>query len=863
MQGKRVGSQRKRISRAISEQQSGQADTLLPEAARSAEGIHPLSDMWLPEASSAHVYASNPPALRRHGYADPAQWQREEGDVHPTFQPPDLPQDLKADQPIGLATSLGLRTALVFQTLQDETQEAFAREREKGNLFNFVPVMLAAGIMAYYAAPHEPQPWILLLSAFASGVFVFTARVRGTRWLFVTGAMLVFVGMVLAQWQVHKADFAVPLSDLTGHIDGKILAIDQNSNGSPRFLIRPVSIEGLSSGELPPSIRISSRSGSEDFKPGDHISGLARISPLNGPAYPGGYDFAFAARMNGLAMSGFFMGPPQISATIPDTSEGLAASLSLTVGVAVQSVREAISNRIRAGLPGEPGDVAVALITGDRSGLSDETQESLRRSGLAHILAISGLHMALVTLTVIWLVRLALAAIPGFVDRHPARKYAILAGFVTATAYLMISGQGIATVRAWLMISVMLTASLLDRRAITMRSVAIAAILILILFPASLFNPGFQMSFAAVAALVAVYREWSDYRLNRADSGYRQRSLAANIARGLTGWFGGLSTTSLVAGTATALFAMWHFHRVAPMGLISNLLAMPIVSIAVMPLALLVMFLMPYGFEKLALKPLGMAIEAVIDVSDGVNAYNLDFETGAQPVSVLVGSALFLAFACGLRTRLRLLSLLPLGVVMAGMAQKPELPDIAIAPDGRTIAVRTALLPTDPDAEATSEDALSLLYPRRGQFITDIWQRAWLPNQTFTPHPVSQGCDADGCRFDLKRDGTTWRVVLVYDPDQLPQACETSDILLAPRLWWARCRDASRPHLILNRADFEARGGHLLELSPAGIVISTAWNVPRSPFEAANARGLEADNELPPVRPWLARFDNISRRFAD
>ncbi len=742
-----------------------------------------------------------------------------------------LPFDLAHQS---LFSRLVFKAEMRLLDLRDSLAKDLARERELGSLFNFVPVCLSLGIGAYFLAASEPSLIVLAGSFLFFAAVALTARSRGVVYGISVGLCLFFAGMSAAKLQVLRSIEAVASSEISGILQGTILNVDQNQRGAPRYLVRPSLIEGLGVEELPDRVRVSASKKHEPLKIGDGIEGLFRLQPISGPAYPGGYDFSFTSRIDGMGMSGFTMGAPnRINA--PERA-GIPAELKAML----ERGRQFISTRIRSGLPGEAGDIATALITGDRSGLSEATQENLRRSGLAHILAISGLHMALVTLTVIWIIRFLLVLIPGFTDRYPAKKIAISAGFATATLYLLLSGMGIATQRAWLMISVMLAGSLMDRRAITMRSVAIAAIVILILSPASLFQPGFQMSFAAVAALVAVYQEWT--RQQRIHKSRSHLAGKPGLAKSIGSYFGGLAATSLIAGTATALFAMWHFHRVAPMGLVSNLVAMPLVSLLVMPLSLLSMFLMPYGYESLALAPLGKSIEAVLGVSEWVNSYEYDFETGQMPVEFLVLATALLVFTAFLRTKLRFLAILPLVGIFIVLNQKVHLPDLLIAQDGSNIAIRTGLLQDDPMIENTGRgnDGLTLLYPRKGKFVTDIWRRAYLPNRKFDISDEA-ACSKDICT--LKPGGKILKVV--HDPDLLAEACASTDILIAPRLWWVNCGDL-KPELVITRSDLESGGSHAITGIGKSLQIVTAW--PKSPEGAAS-------------RPWHNRIDIVGRKY--
>jgi competence protein ComEC len=725
-------------------------------------------------------------------------------------------------------------TALRFQAetqifnFRDSIRVALAKEYELGNQFNFVPVILAMGIGAYYYADSEPNGLALLATWICFAVLLLKLKTKGIAFGLSVAVFLFITGLLAAKIQMDRAVMPVPMSQLTGQISGVVQVVDQNRRGAARYLIRPSSIEGLAENELPNTIRLSASKKHQILSPGNAIEGLARLQPISGPAYPGSYDFAFASYLQGLGLSGFFMGAPTKVEAAPSQDWFTSASLLL------HTVRGNISERIRSGLPGEAGDIATALITGDRSGLSKDTQESLRRSGLAHILAISGLHMALVTLTVIWLVRLILVFVPGLADHYPIKKWAIAAGFVTATLYLFISGASIATQRAWLMITVMLAASFMDRRALTMRSVTIAALIILLVSPASLFQPGFQMSFAAVAALVAVYQDWTRINRKRRAKNYEPKT---GWFRQIFGYFGGLSATSLIAGFATALIAMAHFHRVAPMGLISNLVAMPLVSMLVMPLSLLSMFLMPYGFEGLALAPLGKSILGVVSVADWVNSYEFDFETGHRPRLFLVMAAGFLILGCFLRTRMRLLAIAPV-IGLVGMANlSVSLPDILIGQDGRSIAIRTSLIKPKPE----SADGFTLLYPRSGKFTTEIWQKAFLPNRSFDALPDEINCSKDRCDFQL----SNLSVKVIFDPKLLQAACETADLLLAPRFWWVNCR-GKKPKMIINRTHLETNGSYQLEITGGDIITKTAW-----PNVGNHQKR----------RTWQKRFDNTARRY--
>jgi competence protein ComEC len=246
----------------------------------------------------------------------------------------------------------------------------------------------------------------------------------------------------------------------------------------------------------------------------------------------------------------------------------------------------------QGGITGETGEIAAALITGERGGISEQVSQAMRDSGLAHILSISGLQMAIMARTVFWLVRALLALVPSLALRYPIKKWAAAAALVAATFYLALSGAAVPTVRSWIMMSIVLIAVMLDRPALTMRNVALAALAILLVAPESLFEPSFEMSFAAVIALVALY-EWLS---TRGRSLHDVSPVWVALRRGAS-LAGAAAATTLVASAAIAPFAVYHFHRMTHFGLIANLVAAPLVSLLIMPMALLSLLAMPFGLE--------------------------------------------------------------------------------------------------------------------------------------------------------------------------------------------------------------------------------------------------------------------------
>ena len=481
----------------------------------------------------------------------------------------------------------------------------------------------------------------------------------------------------------------------------------------------------------------------------------------------------------------------------------------------VDALRAKINIRIRAVLPGETGEIAAALITGARGGITEEVNQSMRDSGLFHILSISGLHMAIMAGTVFWLVRALLAVVPSLTLRFPIKKWTAAAALIAAFFYLLLSGAAVPTVRSWIMMSIVLVAVMLDRPAITMRNVALAAFAILIVAPESLFDPSFEMSFAAVVALVALY-EWM--------SGRERDGLGdvSPVWRSLRkGWvlLLGAGLTTLVASTAIAPFAVYHFHRMTHYGLVANLIAAPLVSLLVMPMALISLIAMPFGLEAWPLKAMGAGIELMVATGIWVASW-----PGAVSVLPQIsGTALVLMVLGGLwlclwRTRTRAFGLV---IIALGLALAPPgmRPDVLVERNGETVALRG--------------ETGNLVFPpaTAASYSVDNWLLADGDDrgaESAADETVFR-CDLLGCIGTVK--GKT--VALIRHPGALEEDCRRADIVIAPFTIGKKCRAA---RVIVDRRMLRAHGAHALYID--GLSIRTVT--------VAAARG---------QRPWVPERD--------
>lgn len=583
---------------------------------------------------------------------------------------------------------------------------AISRDAARGGTFLCLPVLLGAGAAAYFALPWEPEALPLVLSLCLLLAVTFLSRDR--RILpFISGAvLLILAGALLGKLETWRSSTPMMGSDVTTRITGRLVSLEHQASGRLRLTIDIVATERPQLRYPPARVRLSARAVPEGLAAGDGITGLASLMSPSGPVRPGAYDFSFSSYFNGIGAVGFFLSNPERAA--------VAADDGVTAGPArwLQAAREGLAARIRHAVPGAEGQVAVAMIVGMRAGIPEPINEWLRRSGLAHILAISGLHMALVAATVMAMARAGAALFPQFAQRVPVKKYAAGAALAFCTLYLFFSGSAVAAQRSYIMLAVMLAALLFDRAAITMRNLAIAALIIIIISPHEVVGPSFQMSFAATAALIAAYAGWTDWRMGRRERGrVPPAGLARNLLRTALVFAAGLAATSVIAGLATTLFGAWHFQRASPLALPANLAAMPLVSLVAMPAAVLAIFAMPFGLDGFFLSIMGRAIAAVIAIAEWISDRSPIDAVGLMPLPAFLLLTVAFVVAVLSTTRARLLAA-PLAVVGFGLLVARELPAVLISEDGRLMGVRTA------------DGGLAVNRARPNGFTMDDWTRA-------------------------------------------------------------------------------------------------------------------------------------------
>jgi competence protein ComEC len=714
-------------------------------------------------------------------------------------------------------------------------------EWERGTAFLFVPVFLAIGVIFYFSLDFEPPALPLFTSGIALfGLFVL-ARGRFRLRMALVSLFLVIAGLGLAKLETWRLSTKMMGSEINSHITGRVVEIEKLASGRTRLTLDVLDTFRPHLRYAPERVRVSARKVAPGVVVGGGVSGYVRLLPPTGPVRPSGYDFSFQSYFTGIGASGFFLSTPKPAAIGPPSPSG-----RLEQGL--ESVRATLSDHIRSRIGGADGEIAVALITGMQAGIPENINESLRITGVAHVLSISGLHMALVAGIVMTFIRLVLAVFPEFSSRHAAKKYAAATALAAITFYLLISGNGVATQRSFFMLAIMLLAVLFDRTAISMRNFAIAAILVIVVTPHEVTGPSFQMSFAATAALIAAYAVWSEAKQRRhAGRGTPNRSWLASGTGYVIAHVGGVAMTSLVAGSATALFAAWHFQRISSLGVIGNLATMPVISFVVMPAMVLALIAMPFGLDGPFFSLMGWGIDLFTRIAMALSRYSPFDAIGLIPADTIILMTLGLVLLTLATTRLRLAGL---PFLIAGLFFLPfrARPDVFVSENGKLVGFRL------------SDGRLAVNSNRPSAFDIENWSHAMMTNGVVKPGrdqasampmiapEVPFSCTHSLC-IAWNAEGAV--VADARNADAAKDACPIANLIVIDD---ATARDPCEPDgpAVITARDLARNGAAAVTFTAAGngairTNIRYAIRTPYRPWHAERAYS-RAARGLPPYR---------------
>ena len=569
---------------------------------------------------------------------------------------------------------------------------------------------------------------------------------------------------------LQRATFAV----LTGEVRS-VSPIP--SKDMVRLLLRPVGAP-----ELPSLVRVNVREA--DMPPaidrGATVRFRVRLMPPAPPSLPGGYDFAARAYFQGIGATGRAL--PPIAVITPATGG--------------PDMRNRLFSHILDRLEGPAGGIAAALATGDQGAIAEDDAEAMRRSGLAHLLSISGLHVTALIGAVIFLLMRTMAISRRAALNWPLMLIAATGGALAGIGYTLLTGAEVPTVRSCIAALLVLGGLALGRDAITLRLVATGALIVLCLWPEALVGPSFQMSFGAVVAIIAL----SEHP--------RFRAFAA--ARDENGWrkFGRSVAVLLMTGFAVELvlapIAFFHFHKAGMLGAFANIIAIPLTTFVVMPLEALALLLDLLGLGAPAWWATGKALDFLLLIAHGV---------GGSPMAVALGPALpnwvFAVMVMGglwcllWRSVWRWLGLAPVGIGLLAIFLNPP-PDILITGDGRHVALRT------------EGEGMALLRDRAGDYVRDaLTESAGYDGTLESLANLPQArCSADLCSVLLDRGGRSWRLLVTrsrmfVERKAFMRDCQWADIVVSDRRLPRWCRPR---WLKVDRSMLAATGGLAINL---------------------------------------------------
>jgi competence protein ComEC len=570
--------------------------------------------------------------------------------------------------------------------------------------------------------------------------------------------------------------------------------VEEIEAGAPRtrMLVRVKAIEGV---REPSRFARITQPGTRAFTAGRAVRCRAMLRTPDGPLAPSAYDFARRAYFERIGATGFTRGSCRPIALAPPESAFDRARLRLA------AVRSDMAEAIHAASPGAGGAVAASLLVGDRSFIEEAVNEDLRDSGLGHILSVSGLHMGVVGGLVFAALAGGFALIAPLALRVPVKKLAAVGALVVLTAYLLLSGSSVPALRAYVMACVAFGAILIDRPAISMRGLALAAAIIILVLPESALDAGFQMSFAATAALIAVFESWPKNPIEqRLPTPGPIVGALQTIGRGLTAAL----FISLVAGLATDPFALYHFQRFSVYGLPANLVAAPLVSFVIAPIAAIAALASLFGLAELPLKLLAAACDLLV----GVGSAFADRPEAVRampkpPDAAFLVAVLAIVWACLWRGALRWGGAILFGVAILLYATAPK-PALLFDGELRVVLAREArgwtLLPVHGRSTFARDrlGAMAGLEPARLEKM---------------PPPA---CDEAACFIRLAR-GT--RVAVVLSPEGFAAAGAQNAVVLT-RL--AAPSGVARQAYLVDRTDLARRGGGTITETRAGLRVARA-----------------------------------------
>ncbi|MDF3048309.1 MAG: ComEC/Rec2 family protein [Candidatus Midichloriaceae bacterium] len=604
-------------------------------------------------------------------------------------------------------------------------------ELELEEIYLLSPIFIGIGIVIFFHLPSDPSLLSCFLPFLIAALFAYLCRNNLILMRSSIALCIIALGFLACEFRVLSIDSPRIKEQLEYvEVTGTIAQIIDTPDAR-KFLLDTLEIEDLEKQNTPKYVRIALKSDISGFTIGDRVQFKATLMPPPYPSFIGGFNFAEYTYFKEIGAIGYATSRPRL----------ISSNNLSNISKHINAFRNQIGKRIESRIDATSASIALALLIGDTSKIPAQELSMIRISGIAHIIAISGLHVVIIVGLIFFSFRFLLARIPYMANHYDLKKIAAAIGILGSFFYLIIAGAPISAQRAFIMSSLTLFAIIIDRKSNPMRSVATAAIIILLFTPENLFTPSLQMSFAACISLIAGY------------------AATANLLKAYTSKFGGyvlgIVISTLLAGSATTPFVIYHFNQFSTYSLITNLFAIPLTNFIIMPFGVASLLLMPINLDWITLHPMAWAIDVMVWVATKVSILP---EASLRIASYSAGGisliALGGAMLCMMTTQLRLLGipLIIIGSLTNIQIFKSPTPDLMFDSRGKLFAIKI-------------DDKYYFSNKVSARFVRKTWEQTF-DIQTASTIKSLENCSKESCAFE--KDGK--RILILMSGS--PKSCE-------------------------------------------------------------------------------------------
>ncbi len=662
-------------------------------------------------------------------------------------------------------------------------------QKEHDRLVLWLPVLFGLGIGIYFLLPDEPQISHTAMLCGVAALCLFVCRKQYHSRLFFIALLIVALGLLRAEFRTQSVASPVLYGKIFFRpLQGQISDIQIKEKGEKLYLT-DVTIEGIEKENTPKYISVSLKEVQDLLAVGDKVQLSATLFPPPTPVMPGAYDFARMFYYEQLGAVGYTPRPPVIMEKV--AADNFEQELN--------RLRLSLTQRILTPMTAENGWIAAAMMVGEMSGVSKDVADSMRQSGIYHVLSISGLHMSLAAMLVFFSIRFLLSLYPPFAMRVPIKKIAAFVALLSSFAYLLLAGYPVPAVRSFIMVACVMLAILFDRTGISIFSLAWAAMLTLLWQPESLLGASFQLSFAATIAILAFYERFGSV-LYKSDMGFVHRIWL---------YFLGIMLTSLVATLATTPLVIYNFNRFTLWGICANMLLLPLVSMWIMPAAVIALLLIPLGLEYYPLVMLDRGISLMMVGSRFIAS--LPYASISMPSPGFCGIMLCVVGGLWLCIWQQKWRLLGIPFVIIGMAtimlHKPY--DLFISSDASKVALRL------------QEGEFIFLRGKPDSFDGQIWLRSEGQDKALTIDDLDErmgSCDKHKCTLTAYNK----KIVATKGKKEIEASCEGNPDIVISQNYLDKNSYCANVPLVIDSGYLEQNGASALRFMPDNIQIENS-----------------------------------------